>query len=160
MPTRCVGCARRVPQPTQNTRKGRPSLPVRFKASPKVGLGPRRELNGVVIVDISVRERQRQRRRPADDFAIHVVLGAVAGAHELVLILNTTTDVRESTRVGQSHTSRRGGIEMRDVGNLAAARTKVTLRSPCLQPTMAARQCEGYVPGSMARRSRGACKLR
>mmetsp|Transcript_28493 Transcript_28493/g.70224 ORF Transcript_28493/g.70224 Transcript_28493/m.70224 type:complete len:254 (+) Transcript_28493:229-990(+) len=70
-------------------------LPPGGDAGAEVRLGPGGEDDGVVGVDLGVRQSQGQRRRPADHLALVVVLGPVARALELVLRLVPGHDAAE-----------------------------------------------------------------
>jgi hypothetical protein len=59
------------------------SLPPRGKTGAEVGLGPRGEDDGAILLT-TVGKGKGKRGRAADDHAVLVVLGAVARAHELV----------------------------------------------------------------------------
>jgi hypothetical protein len=58
--------------------------PPRVQVRAEVGLSPSRESNDV-IGDIDMRKRKGERRGPADDLALRIVLAAMARALELVL---------------------------------------------------------------------------
>lgn len=97
-------------------------VPPRVSTSTEVLLLPALKDNVVSLIGLNMLQSERKRGRSADDLACRVVLGAMAGAHELVLCLIPRHDATQMGANGVERVVLEVGLVVGDneVGGIAA----------------------------------------